>query len=605
MKKIKTYIYILIISVICWNCTAMNSSVFAPNGVYNDKDEETVLVSDAANNKVLRLSKDGETITSSSKFSGKINDLIIVEDKLIVLTGGFNGEIVSLDIENLKELDRKIVGHTPSSIILDNGKGVYWITLRHENALIAIDQKNGNEIKRLNIGREPMDIIGFKGNKLLVACNLPEQSSLSFPIASALKVLDTKNGEIMKDIMLPNGSTDIKSITTDKSGNYAYVTHLLARYQLPTNQVDRGWMSTNAMSIIDLNNNRLLSTVLLDTPQRGAANPWQVIVSNDNKNIVVALSGTHEILTIDRESLHNRINQYKEGIASIPSSKDSSDIVNDASFLHGIRRFIPTKGNGSRTLVQVGAKIYVANYFSGDIVQFNANASVESIEAEPLMSGKMSLADTKIGKGEMYFHDAQLCFQQWQSCASCHPNDARTDGLNWDLLNDGMGNPKNTKSLLYSLQTPPSMITGIRANAEIAVDAGFKHILFAKVDEEVPQYVNLYLMNLRPGQSPYLAKDGKLSESALRGKPLFDKYCLQCHTGEYYTDQKQYKVEWSNKKETNQTMDVTSLIEIWRTSPYLYDGRAYTMKEMLNIHSPSEQLSQSALDGLEMYILSL
>ena len=46
------------------------------------------------------------------------------------------------------------------------------------------------------------------------------------------------------------------------------------------------------------------------------------------------------------------------------------------------------------------------------------------------------------GRGNMYFHDATLGFQGWQSCASCHPNDARADGLNWDLLNDGLGNPK-------------------------------------------------------------------------------------------------------------------------------------------------------------------
>ena len=31
--------------------------------------------------------------------------------------------------------------------------------------------------------------------------------------------------------------------------------------------------------------------------------------------------------------------------------------------------------------------------------------------------------------GEMYFNDASYCFQSWQSCTGCHPNEARTDGL--------------------------------------------------------------------------------------------------------------------------------------------------------------------------------
>ena len=52
----------------------------------------------------------------------------------------------------------------------------------------------------------------------------------------------------------------------------------------------------------------------------------------------------------------------------------------------------------------------------------------------------------------------------------------RPDALNWDLLNDGIGNPKNTLSLLLSHQTPPVMITGVRASAEDAVRAGIKYI---------------------------------------------------------------------------------------------------------------------------------
>jgi hypothetical protein len=44
-------------------------------------------------------------------------------------------------------------------------------------------------------------------------------------------------------------------------------------------------------------------------------------------------------------------------------------------------------------------------------------------------------------QGELLFHDATICMQSWQSCASCHP-DGRVDGLNWDLMNDDQGNPR-------------------------------------------------------------------------------------------------------------------------------------------------------------------
>ncbi|MBI4660815.1 MAG: hypothetical protein HY735_18420 [Verrucomicrobia bacterium] len=96
----------------------------------------------------------------------------------------------------------------------------------------------------------------------------------------------------------------------------------------------------------------------------------------------------------------------------------------------------------------------------------------------------------------MFFNDAQLCAQRWQSCASCHDADGRMDALNWDLLNDGVGNPKNTKSLLWTHQTAPVMALGVRASAEVAVRAGIHHILFTQQPEDVPAAIDAYLKSL-------------------------------------------------------------------------------------------------------------
>ena len=47
--------------------------------------------------------------------------------------------------------------------------------------------------------------------------------------------------------------------------------HILSRYQMPTTQLERGWMNTNAMSVIDVAAKKLLNTVLLDDIDLGAA----------------------------------------------------------------------------------------------------------------------------------------------------------------------------------------------------------------------------------------------------------------------------------------------------------------------------------------------
>ena len=55
--------------------------------------------------------------------------------------------------------------------------------------------------------------------------------------------------------------------------------------------------------------------------------------------------------------------------------------------------------------------------------------------------------------------------------------------MNWDLMNDGIGNPKNCKSMILAHETPPSMISGIRERAELAVRKGYTLIQFYDIPE--------------------------------------------------------------------------------------------------------------------------
>ncbi len=216
-------------------------------------------------------------------------------------------------------------------------------------------------------------------------------------------------------------------------------------------------------------------------------------------------------------------------------------------------------------------------------------------------------------KGERLFNDATLCFQQWQSCASCHP-DARADGLNWDLLNDGIGNPKNVKSMLLAHKTPPSMSLGIRENAETAVRSGFKYILFAQPDEDNASAVDTYLKSLTPVPSPYLVK-GQLSESAKRGQRLFNDPsigCSSCHPAPLFTAMKSYDVGTAGPTDKlHQAFDIPTLVEVWRTAPYLHDGSVETIKEVITTRNKGDHrgmtsnLSQQQIDDLVTYVLSL
>jgi DNA-binding beta-propeller fold protein YncE/mono/diheme cytochrome c family protein len=586
---------------LCLLAGCSSETLFAPDNIYLTADQSALLITNRAAKTLVHVTPDGQTIANSTPFPTPINDLIQTDDNRIwAISDGANASLYELNATSLQPISATAMGHTPSAITLNPRTNTLWIAQRFNNELWEVDSRTKAITHKVAVSREPVDLALFANDSLLlVANNLPAMAATSYPVASQLDIIDTHTKQIATTILLPNGATDVKSIATDKARNYAYVTHLISRYQLPTNQVDRGWMTTNALSIIDLNSQTLLTSVLLDTPQKGAANPWSIQLSADDNTLWIALAGSHELCAIDRHALHSRINRVRRGEAVTPSTKAWEEIPNDAGFLHGIQTFIPTQGKSPRALAIGTNTIYTANYFTGELVTYHPEAA--RVVKSPLGS---PLTTTQQGMGEMYFHDATLCYQQWQTCASCHPNDARVDGLNWDLLNDGIGNLKNTKTMLLAHQTPPSMATGIRKDASTAVRSGIQYILFAQADASTPKAIDAYLSALTPVPSPYL-EDGKLSEAAQKGEKLFNTHCASCHNGAHYTDMKQYTIAWATGSEKDKKMDVPALTEVWRTAPYLYDGRCYTMRALLEVHGAKTKLSTAELDNLATYVLSL
>ena len=164
--------------------------------------------------------------------------------------------------------------------------------------------------------------------------------------------------------------------------------------------------------------------------------------------------------------------------------------------------------------------------------------------------------------------------------------------------------------MLYSHRTPPVMSLGVRDRAETAVRSGIKHIQFAVRPEEDAVSIDHYLKSLKPVPSPYLV-NGKLSAAAKRGKKIFEKAdCGECHSGPLYTDLGQYDLGMTEGMDKGRAVDTPMLTEVWRTAPYLHDGRAADMKEMLTKYNVNDQhgstsaLSSRQIDDLAEFVLS-
>jgi YVTN family beta-propeller protein len=387
--------------------------------------------------------------------------------------------------------------------------------------------------------------------------------------------------------------------------------------------LERGWVHTYALSILDLAAGTRLATLLLDDLSGGSADPWGIVGSADDRQLWITHAGTHEVSTVAIGQVHELLEgkvpsdlaQLKDGARDniwVRISKDRSvvrELANDltALYLAGAIRRHSTGGLGPRGLALApdGQRLFVANYFSGTVGVLET-ATGKELAVIPL--GPQPDPDAA-RRGEIYFHDATRCFQRWHSCASCHPN-ARTDGLPWDFMRDGIGNGKDVISLVGIEHTSPHNRRATRPDPRECMRTGVigSHLIVPEpsdVDDLVA-----YAQSLQPEPNPNVAG---LGASIQRGKAIFEGKagCALCHPAPYFTDQKMHNVGLLTENEPDGRYDTPSLIECYRTAPYYHDGRASTIKEALIQHNPADQhghtkdLTPQEVDDLVAYVLSL
>lgn len=543
------------------------------------------------------------------------------------------GHLAEIQADSGRVVRRTRVGKAPESVALAGAGGLVVVTCRASRTVVTCRLREGRVLHSLRLAGEPFGIACTSDGSLAVVTELlPTGDATRTDNAASVALLRPATGARLARIRLPAGGTVVRGVDLSPDGRWAYVAHALGRYNLPTTHLDRGWVNTNAVTILDLRARRRYATVLLDLPSAGGADLWGLTVSRDGGSLWVALSGVHEVARLDLRRLHaylegripadspllNPSEEYSLSAASTwKAIRDDparrTDLAEDLSALHaaGILERFAVKGRGPRgiALSSDGANCAAACYYSGTIVLFPAASPRQQ---KVCVAGPLA-RETAEREGERLFHDAGLAFQGWLSCATCHP-DGRADGLNWDLLNDGVGNPKNTRSLVWAPRTPPMMSHAVRPTLDAATVAGFRFIEFREPTARESRAVQAYLNALQPARSPYRTDSGGLTPAAERGRRIFHSRaadCARCHPPPLYTDLRSYDVGTRGKADSGGKMDTPTLVELWRTGPYLHDGRAPTLLDVLtrqnrgDRHGRTSHLSREQLRDLVEYLLSL
>ena len=565
---------------------------YSPSSVCVDNGQ--IFVSDATNFAVYRFTSAG-ALDKTAFFDGTVTKVLASGERVYALVGEYGGKLVVLD-RDLNTVKSVTVGHTPTDLYL-NGNTAY-VCNRFSGSVSVVDLDAGRVTAAISVSREPV-CMAAAGNTLYVGSRLQDETAENSVLSSKIVKIDMTTNAVSGSISLQNGATNVRGMAASSDGSKIYVSHTVARYGYPTMFLDRGWVNTNGFSIIDTATDKP-TAFLLDDVELGAPNPWDVELSEDGNYLFFAISGGRELIRVRLAALNNAVSLVENGRNAEVSSVD--EIIDHIEFLSGAKTRIKLDGEGVRDLFVSDGKVYAAEYFSGTVSVVNASdmnvQSVFSVGAQP--------AKDDVRQGESLWFDATYCYQQWESCSSCHP-DARPDALNWDEGGDGWGTPKNTKSMIFSLRTPPVLATGCMESGEANIMGTVREAFRSKLGEEKVETMYAFLRSLLPVDSPYLNENGGYTEAALRGKQLFESIgCSVCHPAPLYSDLKFHTSPYlgSDGSWENRDFITPTLVEIWRSAPYTYSGRVGDVKDVIRQFSRTP-LTDDQVEDLAQFVLSI
>lgn len=503
------------------------------------------------------------------------------DGKHAAVSNHWSASVTLLDVKDagLETVATVPVGAGPRGLVFSPDGSRLYVALATGNEVVQVDCSSRKVVQHYPAPTEPRHIALTRDGRYLAAAS---------GRSAQVRCWDTETGKRLWERTI-NDAFNLHGLAFGPDDNELVTAHIHDRHH-PINKhnIEEGWALDNRLSRLTREPDKRTEywQIALDTRGQAAGDPCAVAFSAKGEWMTVAAAGTHELLV------------FKKDV--VPwGSGDPGDLI-DSRLAIDATKFRRVALGGRPLAVQfVGEtdQAIVANYLL-DAVQI-VDAKTGKVRTIALGGPEKPSLERQ---GEALFYDATRSHHQWFSCHTCH-TDGHTCSRVFDTLNDGsLGNPKMTLSLRGVTKTGPWTWHGWQKDLGDAIEKSMIDTLYGpKPSASEVKAMLAYLETLDHGPNPNRGADGALSEAAERGKKIFHgkAKCARCHHGDYYTSDKNYDVKLESDESPYPLWNPPSLRGVYDRGPYLHDGRADTLDEVLRGDHAPQRLGAAELTAEE------
>jgi YVTN family beta-propeller protein len=489
----------------------------------------------------------------------------------------WSGTVSLLDVhqDNLKTTAEVAVGPLPRGLMFSLDGAALYVAVAGRDEVVQLDTKSQQITQRWPAPREPRHLaLSTDGQWLAAASSRSGQ----------VRIWSTVTRQRLWERTIEDGF-NLRGLAFTPDGQSLVVAHGIRReFPVSKENIEQGWVIDSRLTRLPLTAGARppAEQVALDTRGRAVGDPYGAAFSADGRWLAVTGSGTHELLLFDAAAL--------PWTAGDPGDFLDARLAKD----DGKFRRLPLEGRPLTVapLPRCDA-VVVANYLRDEVDVVDVKAG-QVLHRVPLGGpAPPSLAR----QGEALFYDAQRSHHQWFSCSTCHV-EGHTCGLKFDTLNDdSYGNPKLTPTLRNVTQTGPWTWHGWQTDLGAGIEKSLTQTMYGpKPTGDETRALRAFLATLTGPPSPNPG-----SEAARRGQALFHgkAHCARCHKGDHYTSESNYDVKLEPDGSPYRLWNPPSLRGLWDRGPYLHDGRAATLDDLLRQHHAPEKLGGQELSPAE------